>query len=52
MGDAYRDKGMWDKAIESYSRVIAMDATFAAAYYGTGVAYLAKGISAWQRISQ
>lgn len=42
MGDAYRDMGMWDKAIESYSRVIAMDATFAAAYYGTGVAYLAK----------
>ncbi len=42
MGDAYRDKGMWDKAIESYSRAIAMDATFAAAYYGTGVAYLAK----------
>ncbi len=42
MGDAYRDKGMWDKAIESYSRAIALDATFAAAYYGTGVAYLAK----------
>lgn len=42
MGDAYRDNGMWDNAIESYSRAISIDNTFAAAYYGTGVAYLAK----------
>lgn len=42
MGDAYREKGMWDTAIEKYNNAIALDPAFAAAYYGIGVSYTAK----------
>lgn len=42
MGDAYRGKGLWDKAIEKYEQAVAIDQTFADAYYGIGAAYMAK----------
>ncbi len=42
MGDAYREKGMWDAAIGKYNGAIANDRGFAAAYYGIGMAYLSK----------
>jgi tetratricopeptide (TPR) repeat protein len=42
IGDTYREKGLWDKAIEQYNKATSADQAFAAAYYGTGVAYLAK----------
>jgi tetratricopeptide (TPR) repeat protein len=41
-GDALREKGMWDEAIENYRRAVAMDTGFPAAYYGMGMAYLGK----------
>jgi tetratricopeptide (TPR) repeat protein len=42
LGDAYRAKGMWDAAIERYERSLALDPTFASAYYGIGVAYMSQ----------
>jgi len=42
MGDAYRKKGLFDEAIQEYSRAIALDPGFAAAYYGMGLTYLGK----------
>ena len=42
MGDAYRGKGLWDNAIEKYNNAIALDHTFAAAYYGIGMAFIGK----------
>lgn len=42
MGDAYREKGLLDNAIEQYSKAISLDQGFSAAYYGTAVAYMGK----------
>jgi len=42
MGDAYREKGLWDHAIEKYNNAIALDQTFAAAYYGIGIVFMNK----------
>lgn len=42
MGDAYREKGLWDKAIEKYGEAISLDPGFSAAYYGTGVVFMNK----------
>lgn len=42
MGDAYREKGMLDLAVERYMSAIAQDNSFSAAYYGMGMAYLGK----------
>jgi len=42
LGDAYRAKRMWDAAIERYERSLALDPTFASAYYGLGVAYMSQ----------
>lgn len=42
MGDAFREKGMWDAAIGKYNGALANDESFAAAYYGIGMAYLSK----------
>ena len=42
MGDAYRRKGLFDKAIKQYTRAIASDPGFSAAYYGIGLTYLGK----------
>jgi tetratricopeptide (TPR) repeat protein len=42
MGDAYRKKGLLDEAIQEYSRAIARDPGFSAAYYGIGLTYLGK----------
>jgi tetratricopeptide (TPR) repeat protein len=42
MGDAYRKKGLFDRAIQEYARAIARDPGFAAAYYGIGLTYLGK----------
>ncbi|MEW6002269.1 MAG: tetratricopeptide repeat protein [Nitrospirota bacterium] len=42
MGDAYRQNGLWDQAIEHYNRALNLDPGFSAAYYGTGVAYMNK----------
>lgn len=41
MGDAYREKGLWNFAIERYQKALALDPAFAAAYYGLGVSYMA-----------
>jgi len=43
MGDAYREKGLWDDAIERYTEAISLDSGFSAAYYGIGASYLSKG---------
>jgi tetratricopeptide (TPR) repeat protein len=42
MGDAYRKKGLWDKALEEYGEAILLDPGFSAAYYGTGVVLMNK----------
>jgi protein O-mannosyl-transferase len=42
MGDAYRNKGMWDEAIEKYDKAISIDHGFSSAYYGIGGSYMAK----------
>lgn len=42
LGDAYRAKGMADKAIESYRKALSVDPGFASAYYGIGVAYMSR----------
>jgi tetratricopeptide (TPR) repeat protein len=42
IGDAYREKGLWDDAIEQYNRAISIDQTFSSAYYGIGASYMAK----------
>ncbi len=41
-GDALREKGMWDAAIENYRNALVLNQGFAAAYYGMGMAYLGK----------
>lgn len=42
MGDAYRDKGMWKKALEKYREAVSLDPGFSSAYYGIGASYLGK----------
>jgi protein O-mannosyl-transferase len=42
MGDAYRDKGMLDEAIDKYNSAVALNPIFSAAYYGIGAAYMGK----------
>jgi len=42
MGDAYRRKGLLDKAINQYTRSIALDPGFSSAYYGMGLTYMSK----------
>jgi tetratricopeptide (TPR) repeat protein len=42
MGDAYRDKGMWKRALEKYKEAISLDPGFSSAYYGIGASYLGK----------
>lgn len=42
MGDVFRDKGNWDRAIEQYEKALNRDQGFAAAHYGMGMAYLGK----------
>jgi tetratricopeptide (TPR) repeat protein len=42
MGDAYRDKGMWKRALEKYREAISLDPGFSSAYYGIGASYLGK----------
>jgi tetratricopeptide (TPR) repeat protein len=42
MGDAYREKGLWDSAIEQYNKALSNDQTFSSAYYGIGASYMAK----------
>lgn len=42
MGDAYREKGLFDNAIEQYNKAISLDPGFSAAYYGIGASYLSK----------
>jgi tetratricopeptide (TPR) repeat protein len=42
MGDAYRKKGLWDEALEQYTKALSRDPAFAAAYYGMGVASMSK----------
>lgn len=41
-GDALRQKGLWDAAIENYKNALVLNQGFAAAYYGMGMAYLGK----------
>jgi tetratricopeptide (TPR) repeat protein len=43
MGDALRDKGSWQSAIEQYENALRYDLNFAAAYYGIGASHLALG---------
>ena len=42
-GEAYRSEGLGGKALEDYKNAIQMDPSFAAAYYGMGSVYLARG---------
>lgn len=42
MGDAYKEKGLLDKAIEQYKIAISLDQGFSAAYHSLGVAYISK----------
>lgn len=42
LGDAYRGKGLSDRAIEYYHKAVAGDPLFSSAYYGIGAAYMAK----------
>jgi tetratricopeptide (TPR) repeat protein len=42
MGDAYRDKGMWDRALEKYREAVSLDPGFSSAYYGIGASHLGK----------
>lgn len=39
-GDAYRGKGLLDRAIEEYYRAIEEDISWASAYHGIGVTYM------------
>lgn len=39
-GDAYRSKGLLDKAMEEYSKAINEDISWASAYHGMGVVYM------------
>lgn len=41
-GDAYRSKGLPDKAMEEYSKAINEDISWAPAYHGMGVTYMLK----------
>jgi protein O-mannosyl-transferase len=43
LGDAYRNKGLPAKALESYKEALQVDPSFSAAYYGMGSVYLAMG---------
>jgi tetratricopeptide (TPR) repeat protein len=42
MGDAYRKEGLWDEALEQYTKALSRDPAFAGAYYGMGVAFMSK----------
>ena len=42
LGDAFREKGAWDRAIEHYQKALSRDLSFSAAYYGLGVSYMGK----------
>ncbi|UCF87226.1 MAG: tetratricopeptide repeat protein [Nitrospiraceae bacterium] len=42
MGDAYRDKGLWNRALEKYRESVSLDPGFSSAYYGIGASYLGK----------
>lgn len=42
LGDAFREKGSWDKAVEHYQKALSRDIGFSAAYYGLGVSYMGK----------
>lgn len=42
LGDAYREKGVWDRAVECYHKALSRDLNFPAAYYGLGVSYMGK----------
>lgn len=41
-GDAYRSKGLLDKAMEEYSKALTEDISWAPAYHGIGVTYMLK----------
>ena len=42
MGDAYRQKGLLDNAMEQYTKAVSLDPGFSAAYYGMGVVFMNK----------
>ncbi len=42
LGDAFRENGSWDRAIEQYQNALSRDLSFSAAYYGLGVSYMSK----------
>ncbi len=42
MGEACRQAGLWDKAIENYRKALSVDPGFPAAYYGIGASFMAK----------
>jgi tetratricopeptide (TPR) repeat protein len=42
LGDAFREKELWDRAIEHYQQALSRDLSFSAAYYGMGVSYMGK----------
>lgn len=44
-GQAFEREGLYDRAIEEYTRAILIDPAFAAAYLGRGWAHMAKGNS-------
>jgi tetratricopeptide (TPR) repeat protein len=43
-GNAYKDKGLYDRAIQDYDRAIELDPKYADAYYNRGNAYKDKGL--------
>ncbi len=42
LGDALREEGLWDRAIEYYQKALSIDPSFSAASYGSGVCYMGK----------
>ena len=42
LGDAFRENGSWDRAIEQYQNALSRDLSFSAAYYGIGVSYMGR----------
>ena len=42
LGDAYREKGLLDTAIENYNKALFIDPGFSSAYYGIGASYMGK----------
>ena len=44
-GDAYYNKGLYDKAIENYTKAIQINPEYASVYLHRGVAFDSKGLS-------